>query len=384
MKKICLLGASGSIGLSTCDILKTFNDKFELVAVSINSRINILEDILKQFSSIKYVCVCNNEIKNLQTKYKDIIFFNSEDGLISLIEVSKCDMVVNALVGFVGLKPTVYALKNNIDVALANKETLVAGGELINSILKESNAKLYPIDSEHVALAKCLKKKNKEDVKRLIITASGGSFRNLKREELDNVTLQDALNHPSWQMGAKITIDSATMVNKGFEIIEAYHLFNFKEEQIDVLLHDESVIHSLIEMNDHSLVADLGPADMRIPISFALFEENYQSNETLPYLDLESLQALHFRKLDLNRYPALTLARRCIKELGTLGCVMNAANEAANASFRNGTLKFNKIEKIIQRVMDEHQIISHPTLEDLIRVNKDSYELAMKYIKEEA
>ncbi len=383
MKKICLLGASGSIGKSTCDILKKFNNSFELVAVSINKSVDILESIILQFPSIKSVCVCNAPIIELQKKYPRITFFTKEDGLIDLIANSSCDMVVNALVGFVGLKPTVYALEHDIDVALANKETLVAGGELINDILdKHHSVHLYPIDSEHVALAKCLMHKNHKDVKRLIITASGGAFRDLTREELKGVTLQDALKHPSWSMGEKITVDSATMVNKGFEIIEAYYLFNFEENKIDVLLHDESVIHSLVEMNDHSYVADLGPADMRIPISFALFEKEYQKNDTLPSLDLSLLGSLHFRKLDLKRYPALELARRCIKEKGTLGCVMNAANEACNLAFRKGELEFDKIEEIIKKVMDEHRIIDHPTLLDLIYVNNQAYQEAINYIKE--
>lgn len=384
MKKICLLGASGSIGISTCDILQTFQDQFLLEAVSINKRVDVLEDILSRFASIKYVCVCSESIDELVKKYPHITFFNKEDGLIDLIKASKCDMVVNALVGFVGLKPTAYAISHDIDVALANKETLVAGGELINKLLNEHpKAHLYPIDSEHVALAKCLMHKDVKDIKRLVITASGGAFRNLKREELENVTLQDALKHPSWSMGDKITIDSATMVNKGFEIIEAYHLFHIDEDKIDVLLHDESIIHSLIEMNDHSYVADLGPADMRIPISFALFCKNYQKNDRLPTLDLAKIGAIHFRELDLNRYPALVLARRCIKEKGTLGCVMNAANEACNLAFRKGELAFNRIEEIIKRVMDEHRIIDNPTLEDLLYVNQQSYEQAWVYIKEE-
>lgn len=383
MKKICLLGASGSIGLSTCDVLKKFPDDFSLVAVSVNKRIDVLEDILKDFKSIKYVCVCNENIDRLKEKYSNIIFFSKEEGLISLIEQCSCDIVVNALVGFVGLKPTVYAIENDINVALANKETLVVGGELINNLLKKhSKVHLYPIDSEHVALAKCLKNKNTADVKRLVITASGGSFRDLKRSELANVSVIDALKHPSWKMGDKITIDSATMVNKGFEIIEAYYLFHIDESKIDVLLHDESVIHSLIEMNDNSFVADLGPADMRIPISFALFEQNYVYNENLPTLDLSKLHSLHFRELDLSRYPALELARRCIRSKGTLGCVMNAANEACNLAFRNRELPFNEIEDIIKRVMDEHRIIDNPTLEDLIYVNKQSYETAWRYIKE--
>lgn len=383
MKRICLLGASGSIGISTCDILKTFSNQFTLVGVSINHQVDVLKQIIKEFSSIEYVCVCSENIDDLKKEYPNITFFDKEDGLISLIHFSKCDMVVNALVGFVGLKPTVYAIEHDIDVALANKETLVAGGELINTLLKNHpKSHLYPIDSEHVALAKCLKNKNIEDVYRLVITASGGSFRDLTRAQLKGVTLDDALKHPSWKMGAKITIDSATMVNKGFEIIEAYHLFHVEPDKIDVLLHDESVIHSLIEMNDHSYVADLGPADMRIPISFALFEQNYKCNDNLPHLSLEKLSSLHFRILDEKRYPALKLAKRCIKEGGTLGCVMNAANEACNQEFRNGNLEFERIESIIEMVMNEHRIILNPSLEDLIYVNNECYQKALRYIKE--
>lgn len=383
MRNICLLGASGSIGLSTIDILRTFKDKFTLRACSVNIRVDILRNILKEFPTCKYACACKDDLVLLKKEFPNVHFYNKEEGLIELIKFSSCDLIVNALVGFAGLIPTYYAISQNLDVALANKETLVAGGDLINEMLiKHPASHLYPIDSEHVAIAKCLKHKDVKDVSRLIITASGGSFRDLTRDELKGVSVEKALNHPTWKMGAKITIDSATMVNKGFEIIEAYHLFHFPYDRIDVLLHDESIIHSLIEMVDHSYVADIGPSDMRIPISFALFETNYQANDNLPYLDLSSISSLHFRKLDENRYPALKLAKRCLKEGGSLGCVMNAANEACNEAFRNHELEFIHIEEIIERVMNEHRIIDNPTLDDLIYVNQWAYNLAKKYIKE--
>lgn len=383
MKKICLLGASGSIGISTLDIIKTFPNEFNLISVSINHNISVLKKIIKNFPSIKFVCVAGEDTSQLKKEFPHITFLEKEISLIELIKLSRPNMVINALVGFVGLIPTVYSIENDIDVALANKETLVAGGELINSLLKKHpHSHLYPIDSEHVALAKCLKNKDIKDVKRLIITASGGAFRDLKTDQLHNVKVEDALKHPSWNMGAKITIDSATLVNKAFEIIEAYHLFHFPSEKIDVLLHDESIIHSMIEMNDHSLVADIGPADMRIPISFALFQQEYKENDNLPSIDLARLGAVHFRILDLNRYPALNLARKVIKQGGTLGCCFNAANEACNKAFRENKLPFDQIVPLIEKIMNEHCNISNPTLKDLIMVNEITYKKSEEYIKE--
>ena len=227
MKKICLLGSTGSIGRQTIEIINDNIKDFSLVGVSCGKNINELRKILFSNQDIKFVCVQDKEnISLLEEEFKDITFYYGDEGLIKLIDSSSYDMVVNALVGFVGFIPSVHTISKNIDLALANKESLVVGGELINDLLKKSTSKLYPIDSEHVALAKCLKGKKKKEIKRLVITASGGSFRDLSREELTNVTKEDALKHPSWSMGEKITIDSATMMNKGFEIIEAKHLFN--------------------------------------------------------------------------------------------------------------------------------------------------------------
>lgn len=382
MKKICLLGASGSIGKSTLDIVKQNPQDFEVVSVSIGKNIDELIFILNNFPSIKSIYSINPLDKNLLPK-KDYLFFSEKDGFEKFIDSQEVDMIVNALVGFVGLVPTIYALEQSIDVCLANKESLVVGGSLIKKILaNNNNVHLYPIDSEHVALAKCLKNHTKDEVNRLILTASGGSFRDYRTEDLTNVTVEQALAHPSWKMGAKITIDSATMINKGFEIIEAYYLFDFPIEKIDILLHDESVIHSLIELKDHSFLADLGPADMRIPISYALYEENYHGLEVEP-LDLEQLSSIHFRKYDSKRYKGVELCKRAIKSGDTMPCVLNAANEAANLYFREGKLPFIKIVDIIEQVMNEHRIIDNPTLEDLLYINNWAYHKSIEVILEE-
>ena len=268
----------------------------------------------------------------------------------------------------------------NTDLALANKESLVVGGEIINRILKTTNAKLYPIDSEHVALAKCLKGKKKTEIKRLILTASGGSFRDLSREELAHVTKEDALKHPSWSMGAKITIDSATMMNKGFEVIEAKYLFNLPVDKIDILLHDESVIHSLVEFVDNSYLADLGPADMKVPIAYALYQKE-RKKITTRSLNLEDLGTLHFRKLDLKRYPCISYALKAIKQGGTLPCVLNASNEEAVYAFLEGKISFIEIEEIINMMLDSHRVISDPMIDDIVYVDKLTRKLTIEEIK---
>lgn len=381
MKKLCVLGITGSIGKNVADIVKQNRNDFEIVGVALHSNVDILFEILKEHTSIKYVYVNSDESKvKVLAKYPHLVVYTKEDTFNALLDAYSYDMVVNALVGFAGLKPTVYALENGIDVALANKESLVVGGTLIKNILKESKAKLYPIDSEHVALAKCLKNKKVEEVDKLILTASGGPFRNNKRDELLHVTPQEALKHPSWSMGDKITIDSATMINKGFEIIEAYYLFDIPVERIDVLLHDESVIHSLVQLVDHSLLADLGPADMRIPISYALYEGEYHLINNINYLKLEDLTALHFRKYDPKRYPGVELAKRAIREGGSMPCVLNAANEAVNLAFRQNKIKFLQIEEIIEKVMNLHTIVIEPTLDDLISINDWAYNKAEEFI----
>lgn len=382
MKQICLLGASGSVGYSTLKIIKD-NLDFNLIGISIGKNVIRLKEILDEFPSIKYVYLCDDKEKQkLENSYPNKVFFASNEGLNALLEIEKYDLVVNALVGFSGLCPTIRCLELNCDLALANKESLVIGGELIKKKLEVSNSHLYPIDSEHVALWKCLKGRKESEVKKLILTASGGPFRDLSKEQLKDVILKQALNHPSWQMGDKITIDSATMINKAFEIIEAYYLFDIELDKIEVLLHDQSKIHSMVQFIDNSYIADIGPSDMIIPISYALYGGNYHRVDIEP-LDLVALGSLTFRKLDLTRYPAIELGLKAIRSKGTMPCVLNAANEAANLAFREGRLPFNKIEEVIEKVMNQHRIIQEYTLEDLIYINRWAYQEAERLIKEE-
>lgn len=381
MRKIILLGASGSIGRQTIDIIKKHRKTFDLVGFSVGNRVEVIDDILCEFKNVKYVVIKEKtNMERFKNRYPHIKFNYGNDGLTKIIEEVKCDMVVNALVGFVGFLPTIKTLELGIDLALANKESLVVGGKLVNNLIKKHHSHLYPIDSEHVALAKCLKAGKKVD--RLIITASGGAFRDLNREQLKDVTVEMALKHPSWQMGNKITIDCATMMNKGFEIIEAYYLFNFPLDKIDVLLHDESHIHSLVEFNDGSYIADIGPADMRIPISYALFKMKRVKND-FKRLPIEEFGTFHFRKFNPDRYPCVGYAREALTIGGTMPAVVNAANEEAVYAFLNKEISFLSIERIIKNVMQEHNVIKSPTLSDLLMANDWAREQAKNLIKKE-
>ena len=380
MRRLIVLGISGSIGTQTCDIIKRYPRSFSLVGFSLGNKVDLIDKLLEQFPSVKAICVKKYEdFEIFQTKYPHIKFMWGDEGLLSLLDAVKCDMVVNALVGFVGFVPSLKTIEKGIDLALANKESLVVGGELINKELQKSSSHLYPIDSEHVALAKCLKGQKK--VKRLILTASGGSFRDLNRDQLQDVKVADALKHPSWKMGNKITIDCATMMNKGFEIIEAHYLFNFPVERISVLLHDESHIHSMIEFEDGSYLADIGPADMRIPISYALFKGKRVSND-LPRFNLDDYLTFHFRKFSIERYPCVSYALEALKTGGTMLAVLNAANEEAVNAFLEEKISFLDIEKIIREVMNRHNVIKNPALEDILKANTWSRNEAQKIIKE--
>lgn len=381
MMKILLLGASGSIGEQTLDILKHDPKHFVLEGFSVGKRVYKIDSILTDFPTVKHIVVQNKEdYLSLKDKYPHINFYYGDQGLIDIIDNCKCDMMVNALVGFVGLVPTVHALKNNIDVALSNKEAIVVGGEILKQILKTSKAKIYPIDSEHVAIDKCLKG-NKSDLKRIILTASGGSFRHLTREQLKDVTVEEALKHPSWSMGNKITIDSATMMNKGFEMIEAYYLFDVPMHKIDIVLHDESKVHSLIECKDGSFVADIGPSDMRIPIAYALYKKKRKAKPSST-LALKDFMTFHFHEFDEKRFPCVTFAKKALKHKGTMPAVLNAANEEAVYAFLNKEISFLEIEKIIETCMNSHRVIDNPTLEDLVYVDKITRQEVRRLIKE--
>ena len=381
MKKLVLLGASGSIGIQTIDVVLQHPDMFEITALSVGRNIDALHKILKQIP-VRKVCVQEKEaLASLEKLYPDIVFTSGDEGLIELSQADDYDVLVNALVGFVGFMPTLKAIESGHDVALANKETLVVGGKLIKEALVKYNRSLYPIDSEHSAIFQCLQGNKHSQVKRLLITASGGSFRNLERKDLENVTVEQALAHPNWSMGAKITIDSADMMNKGFEVTEAHWLFDIDYDRIDVVMHEESVVHSMVEFVDHSVVAQLGSADMRLPIQYALsWPERLPLEEK--HFDLTEIGTLHFKKPDMERFPLLALAYEAGKKGGNLDAVMNAANEVANLAFREGKIPFLMIEEIVIGAVHSVAFEEVNTVDDLIRANAWGRDYAYEKVKE--
>ena len=363
MKNISLLGASGSIGTSTLKVIKRHQDKFNLVAFSVFSKVNLIEEILETFKGVKIVAVRSlNEVNDLINKYPFVTFIEGEKGLNAVATIKEADILVSALVGFVGLTPTINAIKQGKDIALANKETLVVAGDIIMDLAKKHNVKILPVDSEHSAIFQCLEKNN--EVSKIVLTASGGPFFKKTLKELEDVTLKEALNHPTWIMGNKITIDSATMFNKAFEVIEASHLFNLKADQIEVIIHPQSIIHSIVEFKDGAMKAQLGVSDMKVPISYALSYPNRLDN-IAESLSLKDVAKLEFYEADLNRFEPLSLAYNALKEKGTYPAVLNAANEEAVNLFLNGKIKFTDILKIVKNTLSAHNNDKDVTLEKI-------------------
>ena len=379
--KILLLGASGSIGSQTIDVINKNPQDFSLVGFSVGKRTRCIGSILKKHNSVTHVYLLDNSKKRYyQKKYPNVTFISSKDGEIKdLITLTDSEMVVNALVGFVGLVPSIVSLENNKKLALANKESLVVGGELINKLLDEGKGELFPIDSEHSALWKCLKVDDK-NVKKMILTASGGAFRKLKRDELENVKASDALKHPTWVMGAKITIDCATMINKCFEIIEAGYLYRYPYSKIGVTLHDESHLHSYLEYEDGSFRGEISKPDMRNPIKFALYEGKIPF-ATQSFKTLDDLKGLHFHAFNPERYPLVGLSKFVLDKKGTYGTVLNRSNEVAVAAYLKDNIAFLDIERIVFRCMNEHKNILHPTLEQILRVDQETEKKALALVK---
>lgn len=365
MKHIILLGATGSIGMQSIDVVLQHSDKFKIVAISCGKNIIKLKEILTMIE-VKHVCVqLEKDYIALQKEYPNIHFYFGEQGILDLLDVPHVDIVINAVVGFAGLAPSLKAIETKRVLALANKESLVVGGELVKDALAKYDGKMYPIDSEHSAIFQALQGNKKEEIYKLVITASGGSFRDKTREELKDVSVEDALNHPNWNMGNRITIDSATMMNKGFEVIEAHYLFDIEFERIDVLMNTESIIHSMIHYVDHSFMAQLGTADMRLPIQYAIAYPDRLPLQSDEILDLAKIGTLHFKEVSFERYPLLALAYEVGKRKGNSGAVVNAADEVCVELFIEGKISFLDIETIIQQSLQEMPYIAHPTYEDL-------------------
>ena len=381
MKKIILLGASGSIGTQTIDVIYNHQDEYELVAFSVGRRIDEARNILKLFD-VKYVCVGSSEdALTLSKEYPNVHFTSGDEGLLELVSLEEGNWVVNALVGSVGLRPTLVAIEHGKNIALANKETLVVGGKFVKQALKKHHVELTPIDSEHSAIFQCLQGINKEDIDKLIITASGGSFRDKTREELHGVSVKQALSHPNWSMGAKITIDSATLMNKGFEVIEAHYLFDIDYEDIEVLLHKESIIHSMIQTKDTALLAQLGTADMRLPIQYALSYPKRYDLVNGEKCNLAKIGTLHFAEPDTVRFPLLKTAYECGKKEGNACAILNAANEIAVGAFLNEQIEFLDIERLIFKALEDIEYIEDATLEDVFETDRKTREYVTNLVK---
>lgn len=373
MRNVCLLGATGSIGTQTLDIIR-LTDDLCLKAFSFGENIDKAIDIINEFKPSFVCCKKEEDYKKLAKMYEDITFYYGEDGLNSLAQLKIENVIfLNALVGSCGLLPTYYAIKAKKDIYLANKETLVIGGDIIMEEAKNNNVKIIPIDSEHSAIYQLLDSADELEIKNLIITASGGSLRDLRKDELDNVTLDQVLNHPNWKMGKKITVDSATMMNKGFEVIEAHHLFNVSYDKIKVLIHRNSIVHSMVEFNDNSICAQLGSPDMHLPINYAINGKKHVKCDIIEPLDLSKLSTLTFEELDNDRYPLVGVAITSSKKGGIYPCILNASNEAAVELFINGYIKFNDIEKIILDELNNNKYVEyndHLSIERILEVDK--------------
>lgn len=379
-KKIILLGATGSIGVQTADIIREHPQEFSLIGFSAGKNMDITRKLIAEFKP-EIVCVQQlQDAKSLAAEYPTVSFVAGAEGLTE-VAVYDADILVNAVLGSVGLEPTLEAIKLGRTIAIANKETLVTAGHLVMDSAKHYGAVILPVDSEHSALFQALNGEKIDQASRLILTASGGSFRDLTREQLKNVTVQDALNHPNWSMGSKITIDSATMVNKGLEVIEAHILFNFAYADIDVVLHRESIIHSMVEFHDTSVMAQLGTPDMRVPIQYALSYPDRLPRPQAKRLNLAEIGKLNFQEMDYKRFRALQLAFDAGIAGGTMTTVLNAANEQAVALFLNEEIKFLQIEEMIERAMDQHEVLSNPDLETILHVDAETRKSVKNMLK---
>lgn len=382
MKKVIILGSTGSIGTQTLDVIKNFRENFEIVGLTAYNNVELLSKQIREFNP-KVVAVKDEDKANQlrENLKKNVEILTGSKGLQEIVKYD-ADLVVVAVEGIAGLIPTVTAIQRGKDIALANKEVLVTAGQIVMDLVKKKDITLLPVDSEHSAILQCLRGNDKKEVSRLILTASGGPFRGKKKEDLRKVTVNEALNHPNWKMGKKITIDSATLMNKGFEVIEAKWLFDIFEDKIDVIVHPQSIIHSMVEYIDGSVIAQLAAADMRIPIQYALNYPTRNYINGINFLDFSLTTQLTFEKPDLETFRCLSLAYEALKIGGTMTTVLNAADEIAVSLFLNKKIEFLQIAEIIEESMKEHNNIQNPTLDDIINVDKEVKEkIAKKYMR---
>ena len=365
-KRIALLGSTGSIGTQTLEVVRTYPDIFEISVLTGNRNVDLLISQALEFKPNVVVVVDEEGYE----KVKEALFsegikvYTGEEALAAVTEMDEVDIVLTALVGFSGLKPTIRAINAGKNIALANKETLVVAGELITKLALEKGVSIYPVDSEHSAIFQCLVGEERNPIEKIYLTASGGPFRGKKREELLNTTKEQALKHPNWEMGAKITIDSASMMNKGLEVIEAKWLFNLRNDQIDVIVHPQSIVHSLVQFEDGSMKAQMGLPDMKLPIQYALTYP-YRLKTDFERFNFLNYPNLTFEKPDLETFTNLRLAYQVMEIGGNAPCVLNAANEVAVAAFLKDEIKFLQIAEVNKKTIEGVDFINHPTLDEL-------------------
>lgn len=381
MKDIAILGSTGSIGTQTLDIIAEYPEKFRATVLTARKNWELLARQARQFMPLKVIVTDHDAYTKLKENLKDlpVEVGCGMDEIVDAMGMPEIDIVVTAMVGYSGLLPTIAAIRAEKTIALANKETLVVAGSLITGMLKESGSEIVPVDSEHSAIFQCLVGERHSEIRNIILTASGGPFRKLSKDMLENVTVADALRHPNWNMGAKVTIDSASMMNKGFEMIEARWLFDCPPEKIRILVHPQSVVHSMVEFCDGSIKAQLGVPDMHLPIRYALGYPDRLPTDTPP-LSLSQMSTLTFENPDYEKFPLLSFAFEAIKKGGNMPCVLNAANEKAVAAFLEGKIRFTDMPLIAGYAMENTTFIQNPGLDDLIATNSEALALAADWI----
>ena len=382
MKQIAILGSTGSIGTQTLDVVRQHRSEFAVYALTAHRSVEMLIEQALEFNPA-VVCIADETCyPRLRDALSDlpIKVMAGDKALEEIVTMPAIDVVVAAMVGYAGLPPTIAAIKAKKTIALANKETLVVAGEIICRLAQQHQVSILPVDSEHSAIFQSLVGEDMASVEKLLLTASGGPFRTFSLEQMQHVTAAEALQHPNWEMGAKITIDSASMMNKGFEVIEARWLFDIPVDKIQVLVHPQSVVHSAVQFVDGSVKAQLGTPDMRIPIQYALtYPERWQSD--VPRLDLFATQSLTFEEPDVQRFPNLLLAYEAINCGGNVPCVLNAANEVVNLAFREGKCGFLQMSDVIAKTMNRTAFIAQPTYEDYVQTDKEARKIALEILK---
>ena len=383
-KKIALLGSTGSIGTQALDVIRQHPDRFDAYVLTANNNVDLLAAQARQFRPDAVVIANEEKYDRLRDLLADmpVKVYAGAQALCEVVEAAPVDMVLAAMVGFSGLRPTVSAIRAGKAVALANKETLVVAGDVITRLAAESRVPVLPVDSEHSAIFQCIVGEGRNQIAKILLTASGGPFRTMSREQLSSVGSAEALCHPNWKMGAKITIDSATMMNKGFEMIEACWLFGVRPSDVEVVVHPESIVHSAVRFADGAVKAQLGLPDMRLPIQYALSFPERLPLEGNDGPDLFSLGRLTFERPDVDRFPCLQLAYDAAEQGGNVPCVMNAANEVANAAFREGRIAFPAIAEVIARAMQRVARVASPTLDDYFATDAEARSVAAEIMKQ--